>query len=96
MAQSIKITSPVNGATVQGKVAIKVSTTAVGTVIYYVDGTRVYSDSSSPFTYTWDTTKVKNGTHTFKVTSGNGKVSSSVKVNVLNSILTSKFTYKEI
>lgn len=89
--QTIKITAPANGAVVKGKVPVKVSTQNVTMVIFYVDGIRVGTDQSIPFSHIVDTTTRKNGKHTIKATSGNGKVSSEIIVNIKNPVLTAEF-----
>jgi hypothetical protein len=61
-----KITSPVNNSVVQNKVII---TTAVSSQVQwinlYVDGN--YITSSPPYNFTWDSTKVANGSHTVSI-----------------------------
>src|SRR5262249_58984312 len=58
-------------------------------VPYFVDGTAVGSQvTAAPYTYSWDTTKLANGTHTLTATAtdaaGNATTSSAVSVIVDN------------
>ena len=64
---TVSITSPANGSTVGRSVKINVSATdnvGVVQVCIYIDGVKVYSGSSAPYTYTWNTRKVASGAHT--------------------------------
>ncbi|MES1215195.1 MAG: Ig-like domain-containing protein [Bacteroidota bacterium] len=87
----ISITSPANGATVSGAINVSVNASdnvGVTSVSLSIDGGSVVSSSSvSPFTNTWNSATVTNGTHTLKVTasdaSGN-KSTNSIQVNVSN------------
>lgn len=63
-APTVGITSP-GGGTVSGNVTISASAsdnTAVTSVRFYINGALVRSDSSAPYTYSWDTTGTDNGT----------------------------------
>ncbi len=62
----VSITSPANGATVSGSTKVNVSATdnvAVAQVVIYIDGVKVYTGSAAPYTYNWNTRKVKSGSH---------------------------------
>jgi hypothetical protein len=85
------ITSPSNSATVSGIITVSASASdnvGVSKVELYINGTLFASDSSSPFTFTWDTTKYANSTYTLKAIaydgSGNVGQSATVTVTVLN------------
>ena len=87
-AASLTISSPANGATVSGTVSFVTSKSAtVSWVNFYIDG--VYQVSSPPYTFAWDSTKVADGTHTFRAdgkNSGNVVVASAtIAVSVANS-----------
>jgi hypothetical protein len=89
---SINITSPSNGATVSGSINITVNASdniGVDRVEFYVDNTLKFSDYSAPYSYSWDSTSVSNGSHTLMVKaidfSGNQN-SYSVSVVVNNTI----------
>ncbi|MBU7036338.1 MAG: Ig-like domain-containing protein [Theionarchaea archaeon] len=84
----ITITNPPNGSTVSGTVIITVDTNC-DEVRFYIDGTFVYDDTSSPFQYTWDTTAYPDGNHTIMVegyVSGTLEDTDSVTVTVDNVI----------
>jgi len=81
--------SPANGAAVTGNVAISVSATdntGVSSVTLSIDGVAVATDTSSPYTFAWNTNAVLNGSHTLTAkavdAAGNSNTSSvSVIVN---------------
>ncbi|MBU7021962.1 MAG: hypothetical protein HXS41_12960, partial [Theionarchaea archaeon] len=62
----VTITNPSEGQTVSGTVTCAV-TSNCDTVKWYIDGTYVAEDSSSPFQYSWDTTLYSDGDHTVNV-----------------------------
>ena len=83
----VKITSPANGATVSGTVAI--ATQMDPSVVWeniYIGGS--YFTSSPPSDFSWDSTTVANGSHTISAKAYNGSNqqigSDSVTVNVSN------------
>lgn len=84
------ITSP-TGDVVSGTVnfsATAQDNVAVSKVEFLVDGTVVSSDSSSPYSYSWNTTLVSNGSHTIGIKaydSSNNMSSASRPIDVLNS-----------
>ncbi len=62
----LSITSPAQGATVQGTSTVSVAATdnvGVTKVELYRDGALVATDSSSPYSLDWDTKAVSNGSH---------------------------------
>ena len=73
---SVPITSPAAGATVSGAVLVNAQPLAgdqipneidiIG-VGFSVDGVSKASDDTTPYQFSWDTTKVANGVHTLKV-----------------------------
>lgn len=74
---TISLTAPASGATVSGTVALTASAVAatmdgvtVTRVDFFVDGTMVGTATTSPYTFSWDSTKVADGSHsvTAKVT----------------------------
>jgi hypothetical protein len=87
---SVIITSPANGTTVSGAVNVTTSTSGcIDTVEFYIDEELKYTDASSPFEYSWDTTTYANGDHTILVKgycSGVLQDDNSVTVNVDNTI----------
>ncbi len=71
---AVAITAPIDGATVSGSVTISataIDEDGVAQVECYIDGnllsTVAGSATSDTYTFTWDSSKVDNGTHTIKV-----------------------------
>ncbi|MGC1120396.1 MAG: C25 family cysteine peptidase [Candidatus Methanofastidiosia archaeon] len=87
---SVTITSPANGATVSGTVNVTTSATGcIDMVEFYIDEELKYTDTSSPFEYSWDTTAYADGDYTILVKgycSGVLQDDDSVTVNVDNTI----------
>jgi thermitase len=66
---TISITSPTNGARVSGTVTVLLSATdnvGVTRVDLYVDGVIAATSTSAPFTFRWNTKKVRAGAHTLQ------------------------------
>jgi thermitase len=64
---TVAITSPANGVKVSASTKINVAASdnvAVVQVCIYIDGTKVYTGTTAPYTYSWNTKKVKTGAHT--------------------------------
>jgi hypothetical protein len=87
-------TSPSNGATVSGTITPTASASdnvGVSRVEFYLDGVVKATDSTSPYSFSWDTTRVSNGSHTLVSkaydAAGNVGTSSAVTVSVQNSAL---------
>jgi hypothetical protein len=67
-SDSVTITNPTNGSTVSGTVSITTSTTGnIDEVRFYIDGVLKYTDTTSPFSWNWDTTTYSEGSHTIRV-----------------------------
>ena len=90
---TVAVTAPASGATVGGNaVTLTASASdnvAVASVQFSVDGATVGSPiTSAPYTTSWDSTTVANGSHTITAravdTSGNAATSSAVSVTVSN------------
>lgn len=89
---TIIITSPSNGSTVSGTISVTVSASdniGVKSVTLYIDGgtTAVAGTSIAPFTNTWNSATVSNGTHTLTATAkdaAGNMASSTVSVTVNN------------
>ncbi len=89
---AVSITSPSNNATVSGTITVNATASdnvAVASVQFQVDGANVGSaDTTSPYSFSWNTTSVSNGSHTLtavaKDSSGNTATSTGVKVTVNN------------
>jgi len=91
-APTISITAPAAGAFVRGT-AVSVSTTVSDTVgvvkvEFYVDGTLKSTDTTSPFSYSWDTTTYTNASHTLQAkaydNANNVGTSATISVTVDN------------
>jgi hypothetical protein len=67
-APSVELTSPAAGATVSGSITVGASASddvAVVGVQFKVNGANIEGeDTSAPYSVSWDTTKVSNGSHT--------------------------------
>ena len=66
-----RITSPALGSTVSGNVSVSTSvfdSASISGVDLYKDGVLFASTTSSPYTFTWDTTKDANGSHQLMIT----------------------------
>jgi|GEM_PF-5965821 len=93
---TVSITAPSGGATVSGSVTISANASdnvGVAGVQFKVDGTNIGSeDTSSPYSVSWDSTAVTNGTHSLTAVArdaaGNSTTSSAVSVTVNNSTTT--------
>jgi hypothetical protein len=87
---AVTITSPADGATVSGSVAVAIDADADAvSVELLVDGDVTGSDSAAPFQILWDTTTTADGAHTLVARavdgSGNEGDSEPVQVTVDNS-----------
>jgi hypothetical protein len=61
----VTITNPSEGETVSGTVSVTADSNC-DSVKFYIDGTFKYEDTSSPFSWSWDTTAYSDGSHTVK------------------------------
>ncbi|TMI79574.1 MAG: hypothetical protein E6H10_15175, partial [Bacteroidetes bacterium] len=86
----VAITSPANGAAVSGTMDVLVSASdnvGVKSVTLSVDGATVATSSTSPFTNSWNSGSVSNGTHTLTATASDAagnQGTSSIQVTVSN------------
>ena len=81
------ITAPLNGATVSGTTSVTASATdniGVTKVEFYLDGALKSTDTTSPYSWSWDTTTAVNGSHslTSKAYDAALNVGTSTTVNV--------------
>lgn len=91
---SVSITAPANNSTVSGSVAVSANASdnvGVVGVQFFLDGVKLGAeDTTSPYSYTWDTTMTSNGLHTLSASArdaaGNTTTSSPVNVTVMNGI----------
>jgi len=97
------ITAPLNGATVSGTTSVTASASdnvGVTKVEFYLDGALKSTDTTSPYSWSWDTTTATNGSHSLTSkaydaalnvgtsTTVNVTVSNGVPVNIGNWTLT--------
>lgn len=89
---TVSMTAPTNGATVSSTVSVAATAAdnvAVTSVQFQLDNVNAgAADTVAPYTYSWDTTKSANGSHTWKAiakdAAGNSTTSASVTVTVSN------------
>lgn len=88
---TVGITSPSDGSTMSGIVSVEASAMdnlQVKSVSFYIDGAMKAAATSSPYTYSWNTTTAANGSHTLQAkaydTAGNQGVSPVIGVTVSN------------
>jgi chitodextrinase len=87
----VSVTAPTPGSTVSGNVTLSASASdnvGVTKVEFYVDGSLKSSDSAAPYSYSWDSSSIANGTYgvTAKAydAAGNSATSTSVSITVKN------------
>lgn len=70
-APTISDISPSSGQSVSGTTSISATvsdaSSGVASVKFYIDDTLKETDTSSPYSYSWDTTSYTNGSHTIKL-----------------------------
>ena len=88
------VANPIGNSTVSGLVAVDVSASdnrGVVRVDLMVNGIKVASDTSAPFAFTWDSTRVANGMVELKAVAvdaaGNVGASAPVSANVANTVV---------
>ena len=92
---TINITNPSSGATVYGVVNIRANASddaGIEKVEFYIDGVLKFTDTASPYSFSWDSAGVGNGTHQIsaKVYDVASKTASdSITVTVDNEVLQS-------
>ncbi len=87
LGPTVSITSPANAATVSGTTSISATAsdnTAVTKVEFLVDGVFKGQDTSSPYSFSWDTTTYSNGSHTLTANAYDaaGNITTSAQINV--------------
>lgn len=94
-APTTSVTSPASSDTVSGSVSVSVAAAdnvGVSKVELYVNGTLSGTSTASPYSFTWDTTALADGTATLTSVAydaaGNKSTSAAVSVNVLNTVAT--------
>jgi len=93
-APTVSIAAPLAGGTVSGLVPVDVSAgdnVGVTRVDLLVNGTKVASDSASPFAFSWDSSAAANGSASLSAVAydaaGNARTSATVTVNVANAVV---------
>jgi hypothetical protein len=90
-APNVTLTNPVSGATLRGTVSITASASdnvGVAKVEFYVNGVLKASKTAAPYSYSWGTKSVANGSYTVSAiaydAAGNAATSNSAMVQVKN------------
>lgn len=91
---NVSITNLQNGTTVQGTIVVEVAASddkGISKVEFYIDNVLKYTDSSSPYSWSWDTTSTVIGWHVLKVVAYDTvdqTASQQINVNVNNTTYT--------
>jgi beta-lactamase superfamily II metal-dependent hydrolase len=92
-APTTSITAPANGATVSGTTTVSASASdnvGVTKVEFYLDGALKSTDTTSPYSWSWDTTTATNATHTLTTKAYDAALnvgtSATVSVTVSNGV----------
>ncbi|HEY8133472.1 MAG TPA: Ig-like domain-containing protein, partial [Thermoanaerobaculia bacterium] len=88
----VALIAPTNGATLSGTVQVTATSSDNVGVIglqFYLDGVALGPEgTAAAYTYSWDTTKTANGSHTLKAVArdaaGNSATSATISVTVSN------------
>ncbi|MEV4314353.1 LamG-like jellyroll fold domain-containing protein [Actinocrispum sp. NPDC049592] len=91
---TVSITAPAGGSTVSGPITVSANAAdagGIGGVTFKVDGTTIGTeDTTSPYSISWNTTTVANGSHTLTAvardSAGNTTTSAGVTVTVNNTV----------
>lgn len=95
---SINITSPSDGSNLSETIPINANASdniGIKEVKFYIDGNYKSTDTSSPYSYSWDTTTTSNDQHCIKVVAydtSNNYSEATIMVNVSNTIAGSEAT----
>ncbi len=99
-APTIAITAPANGATVGGTTTVSASASdnvGVSRVEFYVDSVLKGTDTTSPYSFAWDTTGYAAGSHSLYSkaydAAGNVGTSATITVTVNNSVAAQMAVY---
>ncbi|MDD2309698.1 MAG: Ig-like domain-containing protein [Desulfuromonadaceae bacterium] len=92
-APAVAITAPGSSTTVSGTLAVSATASdnvAVAKVEFYVNGTLQTSDTASPYSFSWNTSSLVNGSYSITAkaydAAGNVGQSSAVQVTVSNAV----------
>ncbi|WPB82347.1 Ig-like domain-containing protein [Archangium violaceum] len=84
----VSLTAPANGATIGGLVTLSANasdaSSSISKVEFLVDGTLIATDTSWPYSFSWNTPSVASGSHTLtaRATDAQGNVATSTPVSV--------------
>jgi len=82
-APTISLSAPANNSTVSGTTSITATAANTTSVQFKLDGANLGSaDTTSPYSYSWDTTKVANGSHTLTAVASNTGATTTTATNV--------------
>ena len=82
-APTVSLTAPANGDTLSGSIQIIASTANATLVYFYCDGIQFGEDNSSPYSLSWNSTSVSDGTHTLKVKAEGSGGSAEAQIQVV-------------
>ncbi len=96
-APSVSFLAPAPGATVSGTITIDIAASdnvGVASVAVAVDGVTLETDSTSPYSFSWNTANVANGVHTLTATAGDaaGNTSTATITVTVNNVSASDTT----
>ena len=82
--EPVAITAPAANANVSGSLTVRASVSGATKVEFYLDGVRQFTDSSTPFVWTWNSAITANGLHALTAKAYNGAtlLGTSAVVNV--------------
>ncbi len=93
IAPTVTLTAPTNGSTVSGTVPMSATATdnvVVDIVYFFIDDAFAGSDTTAPYTFSWDSTAVVNGSHRAIAygwdKSGNRGDSAYTTINISNGV----------
>jgi hypothetical protein len=95
---TVSVTSPANSAVVSGTVTISATASdsvGVSRVEFYENGSLLFAGNTTPYSYSWNTTSVANGSYTLsaKAYDPSGNVGQSANINIIvsNNISTGSY-----
>jgi peptidoglycan/xylan/chitin deacetylase (PgdA/CDA1 family) len=93
-APAVSLTAPADGASLSGATSLTADATddmSLDRVEFLVDGQLVGTDTTGPYSLTWDSSSVSDGTHTVRAravdSAGNATTSAAASVNVKNGVI---------
>lgn len=87
---TVSFSSPASGSTLSGTASVQISASdnrGVASVSFYVDGVLHSTKTASPYTFSWNTVQVSNGSHTLRAVAADAAGNSSaaqITVSVSN------------